>query len=68
MATPSATCGDPFKTMRCFFTCCVSGTVTLQSPQDGVDGDANVNDTYTKKEEEEEEEEEEEFYSSQDFQ
>ena len=59
MATPSATCGDPFKTIRCFFTCCVSGTVTLPSTQDILDAG---NETYEEKEEEEEEEEEE-FHS-----
>ena len=73
MATPSATCGDPFKTMRCFFTCCVSGTVTLPTVQDGTDG-VNENEAYIvkdKKEEEEEEEkeeeEEEEFHSVKDW-
>ena len=66
MATPSATCGDPFKTMRCFFTCCVLGTVTLPTPQDGIDGTNEVY-TPTKEGEEEEEEEEEEFHSAQEY-
>lgn len=60
MATPFATCGDPFKTMRCFFTCCVLGTVTLPTPQDGIDG---TNEVYTPTKGEEEEE----FHSAQEY-